>query len=303
MSNSSQFLNICKWQVRTDATKLLKVYIASVIINVLVLFGAGYLFNDEVMSVTDMGDLNDLVGVSFCYSAMQLFMLFAVSRLIAPMTNKKSGVGFMMIPGTMKQKFVMRVIFLSVVCVLVWAAGFVTADAIHVAAAKGLNAPGDQWATPAMLQTCKSNLTSTASPGEAVELFMKGLEAGQRAGEVAANPEGEVLQRPVQLPEELTKVKSFSEAGWLNVGYGILALLFSWAMCLFCGALFRTAPWVFAWLMSFVMSILLAVIDYFFGLGKPLMSVGYFIAIILFVGFAYKLFKNTQVIHNKLLNL
>ncbi len=299
---SSQFLNICKWQVRTDAAKLLKMYIASVIINVLVLFGSGYLFDDPVMSVTDMGDLNSIAEVSFCYSALQLFMLFAVSRLIAPMTDKKRRVAFMMMPATIMQKFTMRVVYLSVFCVLVWAAGFVTADAIHVAAAKGLNVPGDHWATPAMIETCKSNLTTTASPGEAVELFMKGMEAGQQMGEAGIG-HAEAVSQSMQLPEELTRVKSFAEAGWLNVGYGILALLFSWAMCLFCGALFRSAPWVFAWLMSFFMSILLAVIDYFLGLGKPLMMVLYAVGTVLFVRCAYTLFKNTQVIHNKLLNL
>lgn len=306
MSNRSQFFNIFKWQLDTDAGKLLKTLIFSFILNSLVLFGSGYLFNKAtVVSVTDMSETGTLLAVSFCFSVSQLFMLFAVCRLIAPMTNKNRRVQFFMMPASMSQKFTMRVIFLSIFCAIVWVAGFLLADAVHVLTASWFSSPNANWATPTMVETCQSMITSATSPGETIDLFMQGMQASREMSDsVNVNMDSaEAIRQSMELPEELTHVKSFAEAGVFNVYFGLSSLLFSWSLCLLCGALFRTAPWVFAWIASLVLTIVLAVADYALGLGKPFMAVFYTLATIAFVYWAYKLFKNTQVIHNKLLNV
>lgn len=306
MSNHSQFFNICKWQLDTDAGKILKTFVFSFILNALVLFGGSFIFDQaSVTSVTDLSETGTLVSVSFCFSALQLFMLFAVCRLIAPMTNKNRRVQFLMMPASMAQKFTMRVLFLSVFCAVVWLAGFFLADAVHVLTASWFSSPYADWATPTMVETCQSMFTSATSPGETADIFMQGMHASRELSDsVNVNMDNaEVLRQSMEMPEELLRAKSFAEAGVFNVYFGLVSFLFSWSMCLLCGALFRTAPWVFAWIASLVLTILLAVADYALGLGKPIMAVFYTLATVAFVYWAYRLFKNTQVIHNKLLNV
>lgn len=296
----SGFLNLLRWQLNVDAGKLLKWFAASFFINLVLLLTAAKLYAniDGIFSDT----MSDVVTYSLNFSLLQLALLYPLTRLLAPMVSMDSRVAFMSLPVSHGRKFWMRVLFLGVVCAVVWVVGFIMADAVQVLIAKMTSGTDGQWALPAMMDNVQRTLLPAQSPREVMVGVLNAMDFSRHA---PMSPDSlQAMQASMEgWMEDTLQVRTFAEAGWEGVCYGVSSLLLSASACLLCGALFRNVPWVFALIASFVSSPLLMVLDYLFNLGMGGLAIIFFALTIIFMYLAYNIFRKTQVINNKLLNV
>lgn len=295
-------LNILRWQFHEDAGKLLKWLAASFFINLLLLFAGHKLYADieGVMSY----DMGRFMEVSLCFSVFQMAIAYALTRLAAPKVDRQRRVAFMMLPASHAAKFWMRVLFLFFGCGLVWTVGFLLADAAHLLITNLFFANDGQWATPVMMENFQRTLLPAETPRETVVSILDAVDKSM-ATRMTVSPDSIQAMREsiMGVTEKSIQLKSFSEAGWTALAYGVANLSFWAAMSLLCGALFRNVPWVFAFISSFVLSALFILIDYVLPLGMGGLAILLAALTVIFICIAYNIFKKTQVINNKLLNV
>lgn len=293
-------MNILKWQINEDKGKLFKWFAASFLINlVLLIAGQQIVVNAEEAYSESM---SKFMAVSFNLSILELAMLYAITRLNAPKVSRQRSVAFMMLPASHAGKFWMRVFFLVVICGVVWVLGFLFADALHVLISYIFTGSEGNWATPAMADNVQRMLLPTETPRQAVVAVVNAIDMSNNQ---TMSPDSiQALQSSMMgITENSLKVQSFAEAGWGTLAYGLSSMVFNTSFCLLCGALFRNVPWIFAFLVSLVLSAILIVFDFFVPIGMVGLAVLLTVLSVLFICLAYNIFKKTQVINNKLLNV
>ena len=296
----SRFIDIFRWQLSVDAGKLLKWFAASFFINLVLLFISHKLYTDvDALFVKDM---SDVVAYSLNFSILQMALLYPLTRLLAPKVDPQSRVAFMMLPASHARKFWMRTIFLGVVCAMVWIVGFILADAVQVVIAQITSAYDTKWATPAMVDNAQRTFLPSQTPREAMVAVFNAMDLSQHT---RLTPDSiQALQDSMKgFADEALQLRSLTEAGWGSLLYGLANWFFTVTMCLFCGAMFRNVPWVFALIASFVFAPLIMVLDYVFNLGMGGLALFLWVLGVVFLCCAYNIFKKTQVINNKLLNV
>lgn len=289
-------MNILKWQINEDKGKLFKWFAASFFINlVLLLAGQHIVLNSEEIYSEGM---SKFMAVSFNLSILELAMLYAVTRLSTPKVSRQRSVAFMMLPASHAGKFWMRVFFLVVICGIVWIMGFLLADVLQVGISYVFTGSEGQWASPAMADNVQHMLLPAETPRQAVVAVMNAIDLSNQTDSIQA-----IRSSMMDMTEHSLKLQTFAEAGWGSLAYGLSSIAFSTSYCLLCGALFRNVPWIFAFLASMVLSAILILFDFFVPLGMGGLAVVLTVVSVLFIYLAYNIFKKTQVINNKLLNV
>ena len=293
-------MNILKWQINEDKGKLFKWFAASFLINLVLLIAGQQLVLNSQETYSE--GMSKFMAVSFNLSILELAMLYATTRLNAPKVSRQRCVAFMMLPASHAGKFWMRVFFLVVICGVVWVLGFLLADALQVLISYVFTGSEGQWATPAMADNVQRMLLPTETPRQAVVAVVNAIDMSNNT---TMSPDSiQALKSSMMgVTEQSLKVQTFAEAGWTTLAYGLSTMVFNTSFCLLCGALFRNVPWIFAFLTSLVLSAILIVFDFFVPIGMGGLAILLTVISVLFIWLAYNIFKKTQVINNKLLNV